>query len=135
MQNLNRGETFQLQPWIQTAQCMKQVGVIAERQGWMESADDVQFGDPKVKRFAGFLNNFINRKLETIRVALFTGKGAELAAENAIIRIIDIAINDIASPVADPALASEISDGTKCIQIFGFEKPQSIDIRNPFARD
>ena len=77
----------------------------------MQAADDVQFRDADFQGFARFFDDFFDGKLETIGVAFFTGKGAELAGENAVIGIIDVAVDDVAGAIADFALAHEIRDG------------------------
>src|SRR5258708_6577383 len=83
-----------------------------------------------MQRFAGFLDDFFDRELKTIRIALLAGKGTELATENAVVGVIDVTIDDVAGPVADLSLSREISDSSDRVQILALEKPQPIGFGN-----
>src|SRR5438477_4240667 len=108
MQDLNGGETLQLQPRVQRAQSPEHVDVVAERQRWMQTPYDMQLGDPQAQRVTGLGGDFFHVELKTVRIALFSGEGAELAAQDAIIRVVDVAIDNIARAVPNLALAREV---------------------------
>ena len=65
----------------------------------MQSADDVQFGDAQLQRLARLVDNFLNGELEAVGVAFLLREGAELAGENAVIGIVDVAVDDVAGAV------------------------------------
>ena len=103
----------------------------------MKAANDVQFRNPEKERFTSLLHDFIGRQLKTIGIAFLTSKRAELAAQDAIIRIIDVAVDDIAGPIsllAQPASPRQIRNGADHIQIFALEKPQRVRFGNAFTR-
>ena len=99
----------------------------------MQAADDMQFSNAQVQRFARFLDDFIDGELESVGIALFPRKRAKLAAQNAIVRIVDVAVQDITGPVADFALTREVSDGAKRVQVLALDKPQRVGLGNAFA--
>ena len=99
----------------------------------MQPADDVQFRDSKRQRFARLLHDFLDRQLKTVLVALFAGEGAELAAQDAVIRVIDVAVDDVAGAVL--ALVHKIGDGPRRVEVFALEQPQGVGFGNPFASD
>jgi hypothetical protein len=133
VQDFNRRKTFQSKFRIELAKRFEHPGVIAERKRWMQPADDVQLSDPQLKSFARFLDNFFHTKLKAIRIPLLSSERAELAAQNAIIGIIDVAINDVARAIADFSLPREIGNGSNSVQVLAFEKPQRIALRNALA--
>ena len=104
MQNFNGREAFQLQARVERAQRPQHVRVITEGQRRMQPADDVQFRDAERQRLARLLDNFLDGMLEAVGVALFAGEGAELAAQDAVIGVIDVAVDDVAGAIADLAL-------------------------------
>src|SRR5690242_13417094 len=108
MEYLNGGETLQLQSRVQRAQSPEHVGVVAERQGWMQTAYDMQLGDAQAQRITGFGGDFFHGELKTVGIAFFSGESAELAAQDAIIRVVDVTIDDIARAVTNLALAREV---------------------------
>src|SRR6266545_103568 len=133
VQNFNGRETFQLQPCIERAQTAEHVHVITERQGRMQSADDVQLGDPDGQRLARFLDHLRNRQLEAVLVAFLAGERAELAAQDAVVRIVDVAVDDVAGATAVLALVDKIRNGADGVQVFALEKPQGVGLGNPVA--
>src|SRR5438034_6869236 len=101
----------------------------------MQSADDVQFGDAQRQRLARFLNDFIDGQLKTVLVAFLARERAELAGEDAVVRVVDVTVDDIAGARTVPALVHKVGDGADGIEVFALEEPQSIGFGNPFARD
>src|SRR3989442_4260146 len=101
----------------------------------MQAADDVQFGDAQRQRLARLLHDLVNAQLEAVLVAFLTGERAELAAQDAIVRIVDVAVDDITGAAAVLALVHKIGDGADCVEVFALEQPQGIGVGNPLAGD
>ena len=101
----------------------------------MQSADDVQFRDANFQGLARFLHNFLDGKLEAVGVAFFAREGTKLARQNAVVRIIDVAVDDEAGAVADFFLPRKIRDRAKRVQILRFKQPKRIGFGNAFTRD
>ena len=93
----------------------------------------MQFGDAQLDGLASFLDNLLDSILKAVRVALFAGKGAELATQDTIIGVVDVAIEDIAGPVTVLSVADQIGNGTKRVQVLALEKPQGFFFGNAFA--
>ena len=100
----------------------------------MQSANDVQFRDAELQRFARLLNHLRDAQLEAVRVALLARERAELAGEDAVVRVVEVAIDDVAGAITDLLLPREIGDGPEGVKVFGFKQPQRIGFGNAFAR-
>ena len=133
VQDLDGREALQLQPRVQRAQRLEHVGVVAERQGGVQPADDVQLGDAQAQRLAGLGDDFLDAKLEAVGVALLAGEGAELAAQDAVVRVVDVAVDDVAGAAARFALASEVGDGADGVEVFALEQAESVGLGDPLA--
>ncbi len=133
VQHFDRREAFQLQPRVERAQRLEHVGVVAERQGGVQPADDVQLGDAQAERLAGLGDDVLDGELEAVGVALFPGKGTELAAQDAVVRVVDVAVDDVAGAAADFALAGEVGDGADGIKVFAFEQAERVGLGDPLA--
>src|SRR4051812_27134797 len=96
----------------------------------MQTADDVQFGHADVQRGASFLDDFLNRQLESIGIALLFGEGAELAAQDAVVGVVNIAVNDVTGAVAVFAFANQFGDGTDGVEVLGFEQAKGVGFGN-----
>ena len=99
----------------------------------MQSADDVQFGDAELQRFPRLFNDLLDGQLEAVGVAFLARERAELAREDAIVRVVDVAVDDVAGAVAGFFLARQIGDGADGVQILRFKQPQRISLGNAFA--
>ncbi len=99
----------------------------------MQSADDVQFRDAELQRLARLLDHLRNRQLETVGVAFLARERAELAGEDAVVRVVDVAVDDVAGAIADFLLSREISDCADGVQVLGFKQPQRVGVGNAFA--
>ena len=53
--------------------------------------------------------------------------------QNAVIGIVDVAVDDVAGAVAGLALPRKIRDRADGVEIFGFKQPQRIGFRNALA--
>ena len=102
----------------------------------MQSANDVQFRDADFQRLSRFPDNFFDGKLKAVGVAFLARERAELARKDTVIRIIDVAIDDVAGTVvAAFFLPRKIRDGADGIQVLRFKQPQRVSLGNAFARD
>src|SRR5882672_6039407 len=101
----------------------------------MQATDDVQFGDAKMQRLARHLHNLLDRVLKPIRIAFFAGESAKLAAQDAVVGIVDVTIENVACAVSVFALPHEIGNGPKTIQVLALEKPECIGLGNTLSRD
>jgi hypothetical protein len=99
----------------------------------VEAANNVQFGDPEVQRLTGLLDYLLNPKLKSVSIPLFPSKGAELTTENAVVRIVDITVQNITGLVACLTLSDKVGDGSDGVQVLAFEQPQGIGLRNSFV--
>jgi hypothetical protein len=70
------------------------------------------------------LDDLLNGELKTIGIALLPGEGAELAAEDAIIGVIQVAIDQVGGMGADAAVAEFIGQGTEGVEVAGSEEAQ-----------
>jgi hypothetical protein len=79
------------------------------------------------------LNNFLDREHESVGIPLFSSERAELAAQDAIIGIIDVPVDDVTGPVAVFALANEIGDGAERVQVTSLEQAQGVGLVEALA--
>src|SRR5687768_9787445 len=135
MENLNRGEALELQTRIELFQRAQHVRVVGERQVGMEAADDVKLRDAEVQGLARFVHHLLDGELKAIGVTLLASKSAELAAQDAIVGVIDVAVDDIAGAVANLSVAHKIRNRAHRVQVFAFEEPERLVFVNAFARD
>ena len=99
----------------------------------MQPADDVQLGDAQLQRLARLLDDLLDGQLEAVGVALLAGEGAELAAQDAVVRVVDVAVDDVAGAVAHLALAGEVGDGAEGVQVLALEQAQRVGLGNALA--
>ena len=95
----------------------------------MQPADDVQFRNSQLQRLARFLDDLLDGELETVGITFFPRKRAELAAQNTVIRIIDVTIENVTGMVPDFALAPAMGHCAERMEILALEKPQSVRFR------
>src|SRR5882762_6807609 len=99
---------------------------MAEGQRRMQPTDDMQFRDANLQRFARLPDDLLDGKLKAVGVAFLFREGAELAREDAVVRVVDVAVDDEAGAVAVLFRADEIGDGSKGVQVLRFKQPQRI---------
>ena len=90
----------------------------------MQSADDVQLRNAELERLARLLDHLRDRQLEAIRVPFLARERAELAAQDAVIGVIDVPIDDVAGAIgrrAQAHLPGKIGDGADGLQILALE--------------
>src|SRR5438876_10827164 len=95
----------------------------------------MQFGDADVECLAGHFDDFLDTVLEAVGVAFFAGKGAKLAAQDAVVGIVDVAIDNVAGIVAVLPLPNEIGDRADGIEVFAFKQAQAVGFGNTFTGD
>src|SRR5687768_7283138 len=91
--------------------------------------------DSKVQRLTRPGHHLLHRELKAVGVPFLAGERAKLAAQNAIVGIIDIAVDDVARAVAHFSLPHEICNRAHRIQVFALEQPQGIGLANALPRD
>src|ERR1051325_4142337 len=126
MQDFNSSETLELKTLIQIFETSKHINVIAERERRMQSSHDVKFRDADMQGFPRHGHDLIGGVLKSVRIALLASKRAKLAAQDAVVGIIDVAINDVGRPVSVFPLICEIGDRAKSIEVFALEKPDRV---------
>ena len=88
---------------------------------------------PRRSASRAFCDDLLDGELEAVGVALLAGEGAELAAQDAVVRVVDVAVDDVAGAAAHFALAGEVGDGADGIQVFAFEQAERVGLGNPLA--
>ena len=101
----------------------------------MQTADDVKFGDADGERGAGFFDDLFGAELPAVGVAFFAGERAELAAQDAVVGVVDVGVDDVGGAVADFALAGDVGKGAEGVNVFGIEKAEGFVVGEPFACD
>ena len=101
----------------------------------MQSADDMQFRDADLQRLARLRDDFLDGQLKAVRVAFLARERTELAGEDAVVRVVDVTVDDVAGAVANLPLPHEIRDGTKRVQILGLKQPQRVGLGNALGGD
>ena len=99
----------------------------------MQPADDVQLRDPELQGFARLLDNLLDAELKTVGVALLPRERAELTLESAVVRVVDVAIDDVTGAVAHAPGASQIRHRRDGIQVGALEETQRVGVGNPLA--
>src|ERR1051326_8840486 len=94
----------------------------------MQAAYHMDFGDPKRERFPHSANDFINRRLEGVRIALFCGKSAKLARKNADVGVIDVTVMNVSGVVTVFSLAQNVSDHSRRVEVMRAVKRDRIGL-------
>src|ERR1041385_1011088 len=101
----------------------------------METANNMQFSDAELESFTRFLDHFLNGQLEAIRIALFAGERAELAAQNAVVRVINVTIDDVTGAIAHLSLPNHIGDCADGVYVLALEKAESFSFGDTLTGD
>src|ERR1043166_9659751 len=96
----------------------------------MKPPHNVQFGDPNVQGLSRHLNDFLYRVLKPISIPFFSCEGAKLAAQYAVVGIVDIPVQDVAGPIAVLTRPHKVGDGSESIYVLRFEQPERVLFRN-----
>jgi hypothetical protein len=105
MANLDRCEGFDDQVWVESAHSLEQFDVPLLFQSGVQPADHVNLSNAGSQRFFDSRGNVIYRTLKGVGIPLLRRKGAKLTRENAQIRVVDVAIEDVGGDVAILLLA------------------------------
>ena len=106
MEDLDRGKTFEGQSGAQFAKGLNHIHVIRERKRWMKPADNVDFGNSPGQSLTDALDDLFHRQFKPIAVSPFSGKGTERTVEDAVVGVVDVAVDDIRHSVSVQSLAS-----------------------------
>jgi hypothetical protein len=131
--NLDRSECFDMEARIKCAKVSQKVQVPFARESRMKAADHMNFGDPKLERLTCCLDDLGDGQFESMRVAFPGAKGAELARENADVRIIDVPIQDIGGSIPVFPLPNDVGDETKRIDVCGAIEARCFVLIDPFS--
>ena len=99
----------------------------------MQPAHNVQFRDAELERLARLPDDFFDRELKAVGVTFLARERAELARQDAIVRVVDVAIDDVAGAVAGLFMARQVRDGPDGVQVLRFKQPQRVGFGNAFA--
>ena len=140
MTNFDGGKSLDVKIGIERAQPAQQFEIPILLQGGMQPADHVHFGDAEPSASSTPRDDFIDRLLESVGVALFRGESAELAGENADVGVVDVTIVDVGGVVAVLSLAHRARHDAERIEIIRSIERQSVLLGNPlpafdFLRD
>src|SRR4026209_2391786 len=135
MEYFDGREAFQLKARVKLLQRAQHVRVIAEGQRRVQPADDMHLGDADGQRLAGLLHNLLDGMLEAVGVTFLAGEGAELAGEDAVVRVVDVAVDDVAGAIAGLSPANEVRDSAGGVEILALEQPQGVFVGNALASD
>src|SRR5947207_11450777 len=130
MANLNRGECLDHHVTIQRAHFAQEPQIPLLFQTWMQPADHVDFGNSERECITNGPHDFLDRKLERMRVALPSGKGAELAGEDADVRIIEVAIVYVGREVAVLLFAHRRDHDPYGVQVFTTKELERVALVN-----
>src|ERR1700722_3282137 len=100
----------------------------------MQPADDVQLGHADSQSFTRFLRNLLDGELHAVGVALLAGEGAELAAQDAVIGIIDVTVDDETGARAVFPVADQAGESAEGVEVFALKEPQRFLFGKTFAR-
>ena|ERR1051326_496135 len=88
-----------------------------------------------MQSFTRFLDDLLDRQLEPVGISFLSSEGTELATQDAIIRIVDVPIDNVAGAVSHLFLSREIGDRPDRVKVFAFKKAQRIRFGNAFPGD
>src|ERR1700693_45169 len=129
--NLDGSECFNMEAGIKCAKASQKPHVPFARQGRMKPAAHINFGDPKMERLTCCLDDLGDGHLECMRVAFPGAKSAELARENADVRIIDVPIQDVGGAIPIFSLPNDIGDQPEFINICGAVEARCFVLGDP----
>ena len=133
MANLDRGESLDDQIGIERAQPVQQFDIPILFQRRVQSPHHVDLRDPSRERLLHGRDDVIDRALERMRIAFLGRESAKLTGENAEIRVIDVAIQDIGRDVSILLLPHGARQDPESVEIVGAVKMERFCIRNALA--
>src|SRR5689334_742872 len=124
MSHLDGGEGFDVKLWIKRAKFSQQLQVPLLLQAWMQTTYHVNFADTQVQSIPNHTDDLVDRIFESMRVPLLRRESAELAGEDADIRIINVAIVDISGVLTVLSRPDDTRHNPEGVQIIGLIKSQ-----------
>ena len=85
----------------------------------MQSSHHVHLCNSELNSISHCLDNFVDRIFKRVSIAFFSSKRAKLAGQDANVRVIDVAVVDIACVVAVLSFAHDVrnhSEGVKIVR-------------------
>ena len=128
------GESFDMQIGIERAKAAHESEIPIFLQSRMQAADHVYFSNAEAERFCHRVNDFFNCVFEGMSVSLPSREGAELAGENADIRVIYVAVVDVGGVVTILSLPHGAGHDPESVQVVRAIKIERVRIGNTFSR-
>jgi hypothetical protein len=94
----------------------------------------MQLRNAQVEGFASFLRDFVNRELETVGIAFLARERAELATQDAVVGVVDVAIDNVAGTIPNLSVSGEISDCSHRVQVLALKEAERLILGNSLAR-
>jgi hypothetical protein len=98
----------------------------------MQTSDHMDFGDPKRKSFFDSANDFLNRIFESVGIAFFGSKRAELARKDANVGVIDVTVVDVTRVIPIFSFAHDIRHHAQRIKFARFIQSERVDVADAF---
>src|ERR1700760_961497 len=106
-----------MKPGVKCTQAFQKVQIPLTRQSRMKSANHVNLGDAELKGLARCLDNLRDGQFKGMRVAFPGPERAELAREDADVRVIDIAVQDVSGAIPVISPPNNVWDQSKRIDV------------------
>src|SRR5262245_52903647 len=135
MPDFNGRKRFNVEAWVEFAKLPQQFEIPFARQRRMKPAHHVHFRNSTAERAARRLNNLRDRNFESMRIALPGAKGAELAGQNADVRIIDITVENVGGTIPVLSLADDVGDQTERVDVSGPVQLNRFLVVDPLCRN
>lgn len=133
VEDFDGGEALQLESGVELFEGAEEVEVIGEGEGGVETADDMEFGDAEFEGLSGLFDHGFGGELEAVGVAFFAGEGAELAGEDAVVGVVEVAIDEVGGEVTDLALAGEVGEGAEGVEVGMGEELEGVGVGETLA--
>ena len=89
----------------------------------MQTADDVQLGDPDGEGLLRLLHHVRHGQFEAVGVPFFSRERAELAAQDAVVGVVEISIENVARAVVVFAAVDLIGQLAKRVEVVALKQP------------
>ena len=97
----------------------------------MKPADHMHLGDADFQAPLHAADDLVDGQFERVALRFAGAKGAELAPQDAVIRIIDVEIVDVGADVPVLPLANDIRDHAERVEVAALIEMQAVRIRDP----
>ena len=99
----------------------------------MEAADHVDFGDADIEAALHAVEDFINGHLKGVLLVFARSECAELAAEDAVVGVVDVEVVDVGADVPVLALADDVGDCAEGVQVAAAVEGEGVGIGDALA--